>query len=82
MSVSLNQLDDFHRLAVHQLQMGDADSIAELARQWQAAREREEVSAAVNEAMEDLKAGTMLLPYLLSITFATVLNFEFARLNG
>lgn len=57
MSVSLDQLDDFHRFAVHLVQRGDADSIAELARQWEAAREREAVNAALREAMEDLKAG-------------------------
>ena len=57
MSVSLGQLDDFHRFAIQHLQTGDAESVAELARQWEAALEREEVNAGLDEAMEDLKAG-------------------------
>jgi hypothetical protein len=56
-SVSLDQLDDFHRFALQQVQIGDAESIAELARQWDAARERKEIEAALDEAMEDIKAG-------------------------
>jgi hypothetical protein len=57
MSVSLDQLDDFHRFAQQQLQAGEAVSIAELARQWEIAREREEVNEALDEAMDDLEAG-------------------------
>ena len=57
MSVSLDQLDDFHRFAMHHLRSGDAESIAELARQWEAARETEEIKEALAEAMEDIKAG-------------------------
>jgi hypothetical protein len=57
MSVSLDQLDDFHRFAQQQLQAGEAMSIAELARQWEVARERAEVNEALAEAMDDLKAG-------------------------
>lgn len=57
MSVSLDQLDDFHRFALDHLQSSDAESIAELARQWEAAREREEIKEALAEAREDIKAG-------------------------
>lgn len=57
MSVSLKQLDSFHRFAEQKLQDGEVESIAELARQWEIAREREEVSEALREASEDLKAG-------------------------
>ncbi len=57
MSVSLDQLNDFHHFALAHVNQGDAQSIAELAQQWQAARERDEVNEALLEATEDLKAG-------------------------
>ena len=57
MSVTLNQLEDFHRFAQTKLGNGGAESIAELARQWEIAREREEVNEALREATEELKAG-------------------------
>jgi hypothetical protein len=57
MSVSLDQLEDFHRFARTKLGNGGAESITQLAQQWEAARERDEVNEALREAMEDLKAG-------------------------
>lgn len=57
MSVTLDQLNDFHHFALAKLGNGEAQSIADLAQQWQAAREREEVNQALREATEDLKAG-------------------------
>ena len=57
MSLTLDQLEDFHRFAQAKLGNGGAESIAELARQWEVAREREEVNEALREATEDLKAG-------------------------
>ncbi len=57
MSVSLDQLNDFHHFALAQLGQGEAISISELAHQWQVARERDEVNEALREATEDLKAG-------------------------
>jgi hypothetical protein len=57
MSISLEQLESFHRFAQQKLQTGEAESIAELARQWEIVREREEVNEAIREGLEDLKAG-------------------------
>lgn len=57
MSISLDQLNDFQQFAVPHVRAGDVDSLAELARQWEAAREREEVKLALAEAMEDIQAG-------------------------
>jgi oligoribonuclease (3'-5' exoribonuclease) len=57
MSISLDQLNDFHQFAVPHVRAGDVDSLAELARQWEAAREREEVKMALAEAFEDIQAG-------------------------
>jgi hypothetical protein len=57
MSVSLDQLDDFHRFALQQVLTGGAESLAELARQWEVGRERAEVNQALDEAIEDLRAG-------------------------
>ncbi|MCI0492725.1 MAG: hypothetical protein L0Z07_07295 [Planctomycetes bacterium] len=57
MSITREDLDRFHRFAEERLGNDGTDSIAELARQWQAAREREEVNEALRDATEDLKAG-------------------------
>lgn len=57
MSVTPDQLNDFHQFALANLGSGDAQSIPALAHQWQVAREREEVNEALREATEDLKAG-------------------------
>jgi hypothetical protein len=57
MLVTQQDLDSFHHFALGKLQKGGAESIAELARQWEIAREREEVQEALREATEDLKAG-------------------------
>lgn len=57
MSVTLTELESFHQFAQQKLADGGAESLAELAREWQAAREREEVHEALREATEDLHAG-------------------------
>jgi len=57
MPITLTELESFHRFAAMKLKNGGAESIAELAHEWQAAREREEVYEALREATEDLKAG-------------------------
>jgi hypothetical protein len=57
LSVTLDQLNDFHRFAIARLGSGGAESLTELADQWQAAREREDVNQALREATGDLKAG-------------------------
>jgi hypothetical protein len=57
MSLSLEQLDSFHRFAQQKLQAGGAESIAELARQWEIVRERDEVNQAIREGLEDVNAG-------------------------
>jgi hypothetical protein len=56
MPVTSDELENFHHFAQQKLHNGGADSIAELARQWEVAREREEVNQALREATEDLKA--------------------------
>jgi hypothetical protein len=81
MSVSLEQLESFHRFAQQKVQVGEADSIAELAREWEIAQDREDVNEAIREAMEDFKAGRfrpaadvsrdMRRKYNLPITAAT-----------
>jgi hypothetical protein len=57
MLVTQQDLDSFHHFALGKLQNGGAESITELARQWEIAREREEVNEALREATDDLKAG-------------------------
>jgi predicted transcriptional regulator len=57
MSVTPDQLNDFHQFALGRLTSGEAASIPALAHQWQVARERDEVNAALAEAMEDIQAG-------------------------
>jgi hypothetical protein len=56
-SITLEQLEDFHRFARAKLGNGGAGSISDLALEWQVAREREEVNQALREATEDLKCG-------------------------
>jgi hypothetical protein len=57
MSITLEQLEDFHRFATAKLTNGGARSINELADEWLAARERDEVNQALQEATEDFRAG-------------------------
>ena len=57
MSITLDQLNDFHRFAISRLGNGGAESLTELAHKWQAARDRDEVNQALREATEDLQAG-------------------------
>jgi hypothetical protein len=57
MSVTVAQLEDFHRFAQAKLDNGGAETIAQLAQEWQVARERQEVNEALREATADLKAG-------------------------
>ena len=57
MPITLTELESFHRFAAMKLKNGGAESIAELAHEWQASRERDEVNQALRDATEDLKAG-------------------------
>jgi hypothetical protein len=57
MSVSFDQLESFHHFARQKLQSGGAESMAELAREWEAACELHDVNEALAEAMEDLNNG-------------------------
>jgi hypothetical protein len=57
MSVTRQELESFQRFAEKKLGNGGAESISDLALQWQIEREREEVHEALREATEDLRAG-------------------------
>jgi hypothetical protein len=58
MSVSLDQLDDFHRFAQQKLQAEGAESLEELCDLWRIENPSEdeaaEIDEALAEAMEDL----------------------------
>lgn len=47
MSVTLDQLNDFHRFALVKLSNGGAESIADLVREWQSAGRGKEVRHAL-----------------------------------
>jgi len=58
MSLTPQDLDNFHQFALGRIGPGgDETSFLELANQWQAAREREEVVALIREATADMQAG-------------------------
>jgi predicted transcriptional regulator len=57
MAVTRQDLDDFHQFATGILAQGVPRSITELAAQWQAARERQQVNAAIRAGLADIDAG-------------------------
>lgn len=58
MPVTLQELDRFHEFATQVVRNGGKDmSFDELIAKWQAAREREDIHAAIREGIDDLKAG-------------------------
>jgi hypothetical protein len=57
MSVTHDQLNDFHQFALAKVASGEAQSIASLADEWRLRRERDEVNQALREATNDLRAG-------------------------
>lgn len=58
MAVTKADLADFHRFAEEQLDNGGSElSLDELVSQWHAGREREEVSDAIRESLDDIEAG-------------------------
>jgi hypothetical protein len=57
MLVTQQDLDSFHHFAQAKLQSGEAESIAELARQWKSPANAKKLKNALREATEDLKAG-------------------------
>jgi hypothetical protein len=58
MHVTQQELDRFHEFASQLIQTEDEDlTLEELFAKWRAAREREEVNAALGEAIADMQAG-------------------------
>ncbi len=58
MPITLEDIHDFSQFATARLENGGAEfSLSELAQQWQAVREREEVNAAIREGLADIDAG-------------------------
>jgi hypothetical protein len=57
MTVTREDLQDFHRFADAQLAAGEARSLLDLARQWQSARENQKSVSALRESHADAEAG-------------------------
>lgn len=57
MSVTQGDLDDFQRFASERLAGQGAESLGELLREWEAARERREVIDSVRRGLADVDAG-------------------------
>ena len=58
MTLTLNELDNFHRFAAGKLNNGAGElSLEECLRQWREAREEEELIADVQRSLEDIEAG-------------------------
>ena len=61
MSVSLDQLDDFHRFAQQRLQNSDTESLEELVDLWRiehpSAEEQAEIHEAIRQGLADIEAG-------------------------
>jgi hypothetical protein len=61
MSVSLDQLDDFHRFAQQRLQAEGAESLEELCDLWRiehpSADEAAEIDEAIQQGLADIEAG-------------------------
>lgn len=57
MPVTRDDVRDFNRFIDEKLSSDGAESLQELARQWEAARQREEVNEAIREGLGDIKTG-------------------------
>jgi hypothetical protein len=61
MSVSLDQLDDFHRFAQQKVEAGGAESLEELCDLWRiehpSSEEQAEIHEAIRQGLADIEAG-------------------------
>lgn len=58
MSVSIEQLDEFHRFAANRLEAGAQDlSLEDLLRMWRIESDRSETVEAVQQGIADMDAG-------------------------
>jgi hypothetical protein len=57
MAITREDLQDFNRFVDARLAGGDADSLLDLVREWQATREHEGSIAALRESHADAQAG-------------------------
>ena len=61
MSLSLDQLEDFHRFAQQKLQSGDVESLEELCDLWRiehpSAEEEADIQEAFRQGLADIEAG-------------------------
>jgi hypothetical protein len=57
MTITHEDLQDFHRFAGEQLTQGVVDSMSELAAAWEARRAYEQSVAALRESHQDAEAG-------------------------
>ncbi len=57
MAITREDLQDFNRFADTKLAGGDADSLLDLVREWQATRDHEGSVAALGESHADAEAG-------------------------
>ncbi len=57
MSITKADLENFNRFASEKVKQGAADSIVDLAAEWQAVRERAEVNSAIRRGIDEMNAG-------------------------
>lgn len=57
MAVTKEEMQDFNRFVEEKLSNGGAESLIELARQWEELRESEETIADILESEADIEAG-------------------------
>ncbi len=58
MSVTQEQLDDFHRFATERLNNGSSEvSFDDLVIEWDSVRNRDEINAAIRQGLDDIDAG-------------------------
>jgi hypothetical protein len=57
MAINYDDLDQFHQFALGKLSNGGADSVSQLAAEWEARREFDETVAELRECAADMEAG-------------------------
>ena len=58
MTVTREELDNFHHFAMAQLDNGGADlTLDDLLLQWQSLRDRDEVNEIIHQGLQDIEAG-------------------------